>query len=107
MSATLFEKDDFLPEESAEPRKYSQIYPVCDCITKINAQLPSDEWVRRKQIYDMQTGRIAKTGVMVAIEVGSNRRRKVTELLATFCPFCGKAYNDQFPSASAETEVAS
>lgn len=99
----LFETTDTQTEEPVKKTGYSPIYPACECADNFDAKLPSDEGLKRKRIFCMKTGRTARTGVMVAVEVHSKRRKNITEILAMFCPFCGKAYSDEFPTT--ETEV--
>ena len=73
---------------------------MCNCIVEINKKLEEMRPDNNTRIYTPFT--FGLTGVMkiprVRIETekrNGNIRRKPMSLSASFCPFCGKAYEDE------------
>lgn len=96
MSLPLF------PEAEAPQKETARAYPVCDCLDKINASLPSNQQIKRALTCNLITGRMAYLGAQVQTESLGGSRKQHKEIVASYCPFCGKEYSRTPPAIEGE-----
>lgn len=90
MIAQLSIFEEPAPEAAEESQRGA--YPACECLEKVNAQLPSNQQIKRQQTISMTTGKFAYLGAQIQTEALGGSRKDHKTVLASFCPFCGTAY---------------
>jgi hypothetical protein len=74
---------------------------MCNCIDLINQQLKDRNtriytpifWDPKENLYSKQAA------LIVTEKIDSHKRGQPSRLIASFCPFCGKPYQDEKPGS--------
>lgn len=64
---------------------------MCDCTTKVNEMLVKERGCRLGMTTNLTTG---KTRVAIRIEPIAGKKLPKVHILPSFCPFCGKSYEE-------------
>ena len=83
----------------------------CNCIKLIQAELKTTDLNTQLDIpfsIDIQRGRMSTPMVRLAVvKLNPKVRKKPTTLVATYCPFCGKKYEEIKTSDNSKKKQAS